>query len=159
MNIMVRSANSLKIEFGVTRYFGNIDIGDQGLVRGWAQPEAAHVWNDGHVAELAVGLTPKDIGLVRRVTFEGLPFVSERHTHQDVTLFANGLFAGFWRLPQSAEPVSLEALLPPHYWLPGPDESKIVFSFLTPDAVSPAELGAAADNRRLAFSLHSILIR
>lgn len=156
---MVRSDNSLKVDFGVTRAFGNADIGTRGLLRGWAAPEPAHVWNDGYVAELAVAAPLKDIGATRRVTFEGAPFVSAAHPQQDITLFANGLFAGFWRLGQSDEPVTLDAILPPHYWLAGPDESKITFSFLTPGAVSPAQIGAAADNRRLAFSFQSLLIR
>ena len=118
MNVMVRSTNFLKIDFGVIRAFGNTDIGPRGLLRGWAAPEATHVWNDGFVAELAVSAPLKEVGATRRVTFEGSAFVSAQHPHQDVTLFANGLFAGFWRLGQSDQPVIMEALLPPHFWQP-----------------------------------------
>ena len=146
----------LSLQPGVCRRFGAEDIGETGMVQGWAGVEPGHAWNDGVDAVLLVGtrLEPGPVELEIEVE----PYVTRQNPVQELTLYVNGARAGYWRM--SARVVTaLTAWIDPGWWRVVNDRAVLRLVFHMPQAISPAELGECDDLRQLAASFRSVQLR
>ncbi len=142
-----------RLEFGVTRFFGSIDVGRSGLWLGWAEPEDAHNWSEGCQSVLAVAISDPGEGCT--IEFAGEPYFNERCQRQDVILHVNGFHVGHWRLSDPASVVLSARIEKEQMFLRnGLMMLRCAWSF--PDSISPAALGLSADSRELAFCFRSI---
>jgi hypothetical protein len=106
-----------------------------------------HTWNDGNVSSIGFQvLGPIEDGALQ---ITGDPFIVEGVPAQDVFAYLNGLWIGFSR---SRETTTLVCPIGHRYVIPGQNR----LSFVMPDAISPREIGAGADMRRLAFAFRTI---
>jgi hypothetical protein len=145
----------LWLQPGLPRSFGTEDIGSGGLVSGWAAPEPGHTWNDGIDATLRIALRRADQPL--SLTLAAEPFVTRQNPTQDVTIYANGARAGFWRLTER-HVTQMVAWIDPIWWRLQDGGSVLRIVVHLPQSVSPAELGSGEDVRQLGLSCRSILL-
>lgn len=145
----------LSLQAGTPRRFGVEDIGETGMLSGWAGAEPGHAWNDGVDATLLVA-TRRQPGPVELV-FSVEPYVTRQNPSQELTLYANGARAGYWRLGRR-EVVSLSAWIDPGWWREVAERAVLRLVFHMPQSVSPAELGECQDFRRLGLSFRDIAI-
>jgi hypothetical protein len=149
--------NMLAYEAGVIRFFGKNDIGTNGLLKGWAKPEDMHAWNDGQVAELL--LSNETAGDVSLIVIEGQAYVNSQAPFQDITMFANGLFVGFWRLREGdSGKHRIEAEVGADLGVSYAGTGILRLTFLMPLSIRPSELGVGDDHRQLAFCFHSLMV-
>ncbi|WP_459696627.1 hypothetical protein [Acidisoma sp. C75] len=141
--------------FGVTRLFGNHDLGESGLISGWAGPEDGHVWNDGPEALMHAVFEPTNRPVT--LTIEGIPFLGGTIPFQDLTLYVNGARLGFWRLSQP-KVCTIEAIIEPEHIFLRQGYSVLSCAFHMPGATRPVEIGLGSDTRALAFCFHSICL-
>jgi hypothetical protein len=110
---------------------------------------AEHTWNDGYVASVRFQvLGPIDNGELK---ISGDPFIVDSIPSQEITAYLNGLWIGFSRFRAAATlvcPIGHSYLVPGHNRL----------SFVMPNAVSPSEIGAGSDRRRLAFAFRQVAL-
>jgi hypothetical protein len=150
------SVNVLNCDFGVSRLFGIADIGFQGMLKGWAEPEESHTWNDGVLSTLLLVAPPTKKSTL--LTIEAHPYVSERHPNQDISVYANGYFVGFWRMSSDVVNGRLECVILPKFWAEHDLGMSLMLAFVMPCSVRPLVLGAAVDHRELAFAFQSLLL-
>ncbi len=143
-------------DLGVSRLFGHGDLGDEGMVSGWAVPEDNHNWNDG--IEASFVLAVKAGGGVLELVVEGVPLTGETCPSQDITLYANGFRVGFWCLNEGG-PQRLTARIEPEqvFWRGKLGYIKCVW--VMPNSVRLSEIRDSTDTRQLAFCFRSILLR
>jgi hypothetical protein len=145
----------LDYSMGVTRLFCSADVGRRGMVGGWSQPEDSHTWNDGHEAVLSLATKPHAEPC--RLVVEGEPYLPMRQPTQNVTLYANGHRAGFWRL-SSRDHNHLEAVLEPEWWFLRGSCALMKLAFHLPDSIRPSDAIGAPDERLLGFCFRSFVI-
>jgi hypothetical protein len=145
----------LGLELGLTRLFGKADLDDDGLVSGWADPEDQHTWNDGLDAVMMIHTSGSDA--VRRLTFEGEPFLPIEVGLQDIALFANGFRIGFWRLRET-KTYALSATIEPEQFFVRDEYSLLRLSWHIPRSVRPADIGLGLDTRELGFCFRSLTL-
>lgn len=150
---MLDVVSGAQFELGVTRLFGDCDLGSTGLISGWATPEQAHCWNDGvdTTFEFEVMETSGSFTL----TFEAEPFLNERCPSQDVCLYVNGFRIGFWRLKEAqtyqlCAPIEREQL----FDRAGMMTAKCVWHI--PNSARPLDIGLGADIRELGLCFRSM---
>jgi len=150
-----REVVRLECQFGVTRHFGLTDMGYEGLVSGWSEPERSHVWNDGYDAILALSFPLPASGV--RAEFVLEPFIGEGIEAQDLTVFANGFRLGFWRVKSRAEFSCLVELYP--FQLVSVEGiARADFAFHSPGSVSPVEAYDNPDERLLGFCFRRLVL-
>lgn len=154
--MLAAGPSRLKTELGMIRLFGTEDINRQGLVRGWADPEDAHIWNDGPVAALSIGMNIPQEACILAV--EGEPFVSPRQPAQEITLYGNGIWLGFWRL-RSAEPSVMEAMVEPETFLCRGEDGVLNLTWHIPTSVRPSDIGVSGDGRELGFVFRTLVVK
>jgi hypothetical protein len=152
MNVSVE----LVLEAGVKRSFGLRDVGAHGLISGWATPEDEHTWNDGPTADLAIGT--KSVQSDYRLDIQGRPFLAPGCESQDVTLFANGLFVGYWQL-REAKPYVLSATIDNSVFVKKSGLGVAKLTWLVPKSCRPSELRLGDDHREIGFCFQSITLR
>lgn len=152
----VREGNILMCEPDVVRLFGAVDIGAQGQVDGWAEPEEGHVWNDGPEATLLIGVPAPTPRLL--LSLGGEPYVSRVRPTQEVTVFGNGLRLHFRQLARRA-PVTLAVALEPEWWLRRGRLAVMRLSLHLPLSVRPCDIADGPDGRALGFCLRSICLQ
>ena len=145
----------LSLQLGTARRFGAEDIGETGMCGGWAGTERGHAWNDGVDATLVVA-TRHHPGPVE-LTVEVEPYVTRQNPVQELTLYANGARAGYWRLSQR-DVTPLTAWIDPGWWRDLNDRAVLRLVFHMPQSISPAELGECNDLRQLGLSFRSIVL-
>ena len=143
-------------EPGVVRLFGTADIGARGQIAGWGEPEDGHVWNDGHEATLLIAVPVPAPRLL--LLIGGEPYISRIRPAQEVTLFANGLRIGFWRLSQRAD-TTLSVTLEPEWWLRRGGRAVMRFGLHLPNSVRPKDIADGPDGRELGFCFRSICLQ
>jgi hypothetical protein len=144
---------ALVLDIGVTRHFGLRDIGEAGLLSGWARGEYGHAWNDGIDATLLLALPHRPGPMA--LDFEVEPFVTPQNPVQDLTIFASGARAGFWRVTKR-QVTRISTWIDPVWWRDTPEGAAMRLVFHMPLSVSPQELGTCNDLRQLAFNFRSI---
>lgn len=149
-------ALSASLELGVTRLFGNGDIGSEGLVSGWASPEDAHTWNDG--SEAVMELTVQKPEQPYTLEFEGAPFVHAVCPSQEITLYCNGFRICSWKLDHPAAHTLVTNIEPEQLFL---RENKAFarLAWVLPNSTRPADVKLNDDGRRLGFCFRSLTIR
>jgi hypothetical protein len=143
-------------EPGVTRLFGNGDIGLSGLVSGWASPEEAHLWNDGAgaIMELAVPMPERRYTL----ELEGEPFIDAECPSQEMTLYCNGFWIGCWTL-KTRESYTLVATIEPEQLFTRNDAAFARLVWLLPKSTRPTDTKWNDDGRRLGFCFRALTFR
>ena len=154
--LVSRTRNILACEPDVVRLFGAADIGDQGQIDGWAEPEEGHVWNDGLEATLLIGVQAPPPRLL--LSLGGEPYVSRLRPAQEVTLFGNGLRIGYWRLAHRAD-VTLSVPLEPEWWLRRGRLAVMRLGVHLPQSVRPRDIADGPDGRELGFCLRWICLQ
>ncbi len=147
---------ALACEVGVVRLFGSADIGTQGQIAGWAEPEDGHLWNDGveAVLLLAVRAPPPRLLLI----LGGEPYVTRIRPMQEVTLFGNGLRIGYWRMTQRAE-TTLRVPLEPEWWLRRGPRALLRLGLHLPHSVRPKDIADGPDGRELGFCFRTLCLQ
>jgi hypothetical protein len=138
---------------GPVEHFGRTRAGLARLVSGWGEREQDHVWNDGFIAVIAVSRRTRPPALI--LSISGQPYLPTPGHAQEITLYTNGWFAGFWRL-DADRPYLLEALIEPEWWLGQGDAHVLQMGLLMPNAARPIKAAWGAERRRLAFCLRTI---
>jgi hypothetical protein len=87
------------------------------------------------------------------LTIEGQAFVSPKHPHLAIEVFANGSKLGGWQLSFGVEAGELEARVPRALV---PEDGHLRITFMIKDPVSPKELGISDDHRRLGLALRKM---
>jgi hypothetical protein len=139
-------------QIGVTRLFGNFDLAGTGLISGWSDPEDPHVWNDGPEAVLQIVTEP--VKRPVRLSIEGIPFIGGTCKFQDVSLYVNGMRAGFWRLRESKSYV-LSSTIEPEQTFERNGKSSLICAWHLPSSVRPVDMGLGKDTRELGFCFRS----
>lgn len=145
----------LSLQPGVPRCFGSDDIAETGMLQGWASCERGHAWNDGPDATLLVATRRRPEASELVVAVE--PYVTRQNPTQDLTLYANGARAGFWRL-SVREVTHLAAWIDPAWWREVGDRAVLRLVFHMPQSVVPHEIGDGDDRRQLGFSFRSLAL-
>ena len=151
-----RRRGMLECEPGVVRVFGRADIGAQGQIAGWAEPEDGHLWNDGHDATLLIAVAARPSRLL--LLLGGEPYVSRVRPVQEMTVYGNGLRIGHWRLTQRAE-VTLSATLEPEWWLQRGRRAVMRLGVHLPHSLRPKDAADGPDGRELGFCFRSICLQ
>jgi len=147
---------AMPLEPGVTRLFGNCDIGSSGMVSGWAPPEEAHSWNDGSgaIMELTVPTSDQPYTL----EFEGEPFVDSECPSQEITLYCNGFWIAQWNFKERKSCTLVANVEPEQLFVRnGGFFGRLVW--LLPDSTIPAGAKWNSDGRRLGFCFRALTIR
>jgi hypothetical protein len=150
-----RMSTGLELRIGRNERFGKSGL-ESGLLAGWSNTEEAHVWNDGVTAALLVSQCGCARPLV--VDVSGQPYLPRSDWVQDITLYANGWFAGFWRF-RDDKPGVLHARIEPAWWFMRSDRAYLQLTFLLPNSISPAQALGEPDRRQLAFCFRTIEFR
>ncbi len=152
---MLQMTDEVTCEPGVTRLFGDGDLGRHGLLSGWAAPEEGHVWNDGPeaVLRLRTGRPRAPCTL----TFEGEPFLGQGCARQDLVLYLNGFRIGFWRLTEPRT-YRLAATIEPEQLFERDGAAVARCIWHLPHSVRPAVLGQGTDTRELGFCFRTLTI-
>ncbi len=145
--------SEMVLEIGVTRLFGNCDIGLPGLMFGWSEPEEAHAWNDG--VEVVANVVAPSIRKPTRFTFEGEPFLAGGNPHQTVTLYINGFRLGYWQLTE-ARTYRLSVIIEPEQLFHRQGNSIARCVWHLPESARPVNLGVGSDSRALGFCFRSL---
>lgn len=152
----VHRDTALECEPGVTRLFGEADIGSQGMVDGWAMPEEGHNWNDGLEAVYAIAVRPPVPRL--QLVLSGEPYVTRARPIQELTLFGNGFRLAFWRMTARVETL-LDVALEPEWWHIRGQVARMRLLLHLPLSVRPKEINDGQDGRELGFCCRSICLR
>lgn len=147
---------ALDCETGVVRLFGTADIGTQGQVAGWAEPEDGHLWNDGVEATLLLAVRAPPPRLL--LLLGGEPYVTRVRPAQEVTLFGNGLRIGYWRMTQRAE-ITLAVPLEPEWWLARGSRALLRLGLHMPHSVRPKDIADGPDGRELGFCFRTLCLQ
>lgn len=153
--VPLRRLSMLWLQPGETRHFGTEDIGHAGLVGGWAGAEPGHAWNDGFDATLRIATDRADQPMLLMLAAE--PYVTRQNPNQDVTVYANGARAGFWRLT-IREVAQMPIWIDPSWWTTQGSHAELRLVVFLPQSVSPRELGDGEDMRLLGLSFRSLTL-
>lgn len=152
---MLSQTPGLSYETGVTRLFGNCDLGSLGFLEGWSLPEDAHIWNDGPEARLKIEMAaPRK---TCHITFRGMPYLAAGCLRQDVTLFVNGHLIRTWRLTENKN-YELSGMIEPEQFFNRRGRALVQCVWQIPNSVRPSDLGIGSDDRELGFCFRSLLI-
>jgi hypothetical protein len=146
---------ALNTTIGVVRCFGNGDIRESGLRAGWAAPEDAHNWNDGPESLLTVAAPPTALPVI--LAIEGVPLILPACVVQEITLYANGLRVGFWRL-REARAARLDVVIEPEYWHHRGAAGVLNLAFHLPHSLRLSSIDADGDHRELGFSFRTLAL-
>jgi hypothetical protein len=144
-----------EFEPGLTRSFGEPDIGPDVLSSGWSFPEEGHAWNDG--IEAALTLAVPRLTSACEISFAGEPFLNGTCEVQNMTLFVNGFRIRSWRLNEKKSYL-LTAPIEPEQIFHRENTSYLKCVWYLPDAVRPSALGVNSDDRELAFCFRYLTI-
>jgi hypothetical protein len=153
--LSVRRLSMLWMQPGETRHFGTEDIGTAGLLAGWAAAEPGHAWNDGFDATLRIATDRADQPML--LTLAAEPYVTRQNPIQDVTVYANGARAGFWRLT-ARDVAEMPIWIDPSWWTMQDGSATLRLVVFLPQSVSPRELGDGEDMRLLGLSFRSLTL-
>lgn len=148
--------HALDCEPGVVRLFGMADIGTQGQIAGWAEPEDGHLWNDGVEATLLLAVRAPPPRLL--LLLGGEPYVTRVRPAQEVTLFGNGLRIGYRRMTQRAE-TTLAVSLEPEWWLRRGPRALLRLGLHLPHSVRPKDIADGPDGRELGFCFRTLCLQ
>jgi Methyltransferase FkbM domain len=143
------------LRIGETITFSNPTNGENNyLLDGWSSPEEFGVWSDGNKAAIGFRLQFKE----RKagdllLTIEGQAFVSPKHPHVAIEVFANGSKLGGWPLSFGVKVGELVTRVPRALV---PEDGNVTITFIIKDPVSPKELGLSDDYRRLGLALRKM---
>jgi hypothetical protein len=146
-------STGFEIRVGRVERLGQGGIGRAGLVSGWSDTEDAHVWNDGATAVMIFGQRARPPALTLRVA--GAAYLPNDTHVQDIAIYVNGWWGGFWRMDERITYV-LEVRIEPEWWLARGDRHVAHISFVMPNAARPSDLSGARDQRRLAFCFRTL---
>ncbi len=138
---------------GPVQHFGRAPGGLARLISGWGDHEQEHVWNDGFIAVIAVTRRSRPPALI--LSISGQPYLPTQGQAQEITVYTNGWFAGFWRL-DADRPHRLDAPIESEWWSAQNDTHVLQIGLLMPNAARPVRASWGAERRRLAFCLHTI---
>ncbi len=141
---------------GPVEIFGNERAPLARLVSGWGEREQDQVWSDGFIAVVAVSRRSRPPPLI--LSIAGQPYLPAPGGAQEITVYANGWFAGFWRL-DADRPYLLDALIEPEWWLQQNQVHVLQVGLLMPNAACPDQPAWSAGRQRRAFCLRSIEFR
>jgi hypothetical protein len=135
--------------------FADAEVGDavkDVLLCGWLGTEATGTWSQGPEARLLLQLKP---GAFAKLEFNLLPFITDEHPRQRVSVTANDV---------PLEPLELTASSAPEITITVPasaipEDGRVDLGFRLPDAVSLRELGISTDRRKLGIRLLSLTVR
>jgi hypothetical protein len=150
---MASSGTTMKCELNTPYRVGTEGIGGRGMVAGWASPETGHNWNEGFEAVLLLstsGMTGPTMLVV-----EGTPYITDVQPAQDLTVYVNGHYAGFFRLTQSDDS-ELRVNIEPECWFHRNDAAVLKVVSHLPNSIRPIDVGDGRDRRQLGFSFHSL---
>lgn len=85
------------------------------------------------------------------------PYVTRQNPVQELTLYANGARAGFWRFSKR-EVIRFSACIDPMWWREQGDRSVLRLVFHMPQSVAPNDIGDGQDMRQLGFSFRSLTL-
>ncbi|MBG0791969.1 hypothetical protein IYY11_00395 [Methylocystis sp. H62] len=130
-------------EGGIFQYGKGLS-GNKTLVRGWGEPEKGFVWSEGKAA--ALSLPSRARAKLISATVWG--YASEGTPVQDVLVFMNGTFKGFFEI---SDKTTIDIAL-------GSAETSnpIDLLFYLPNAISPRKAEGLPDDRRIAIALVSL---
>jgi hypothetical protein len=153
--VAIDHVDTAVLDLGITRLFGQCDLGTTGLISGWSVPEEAHAWNNGPetVFELLTDLAQSRV----RMTIEGEPFLAPNLSRQALTLYVNGFRAGRWAL-SDPHTCALTVMLEPEQLFSRGDKRLARCVWHIPDSMPPAALGQGSDTRQLGFCFRSITL-
>jgi hypothetical protein len=147
------SLKCLSVERDVIRLFGQGDIANHGLVRGWALPEERHIWNNGFDATMIIEASLPTGPTT--VFIEGVPYLYGKSDWQEITLFANGYRVGWWHLTQSKQ-IILTARIEPEQWFNRQGRGFLNLTWHLPNSACPVDLGDGEDSRLLGFAFRTL---
>jgi hypothetical protein len=115
---------------------------------GWSGDAAdrTHTWIEGYVAKLKL---PLESANNERLLIADI--VPPEGYEQDLFIFVNGWFGGFWNVKR---PVEITVALESQLFKPGDN----VFAFVTPRAVRPADFVPDSDARLLGCAFRSLAL-
>lgn len=122
------------------------------LLCGWLDTEATGTWSYGPEARLLLQLKS---GSAAQLDFNLLPFVTQDHPRQRVSITANDQPLSELELTANSAP-EITITLPPTAM---PEDGRVDLGFQLPDAVSLRELGISTDRRKLGIRLLSLTVR
>lgn len=134
-----------------TESFVKISTAPRFLRSGWSPTNENGAWavGDKHIISFSI----LDADTARRIiiSLDMTPYVNDLIGAQSLTIICNGVVA----FRDSYTPRQTTAK--PTFEIPASSEIDIVF--MTPDAISPFEIGKSSDKRRLSFFLRSLSIK
>ncbi|EPM71016.1 hypothetical protein A584_10835 [Pseudomonas syringae pv. theae ICMP 3923] len=153
--VSVSSAQCLSERANESSYCrGRVDFSTAGLVdqrrlKGFGSAENIGAWIVGRSAEFncILDAQPPSVMVV-----DWIPFVNSKHPKQAVKVLINGLEQYSSVLTESAV-TATEIKLPPS------NGDKLVVTFLTPDSVSPQQLGMSEDKRSLSVLVKAVTFK
>lgn len=134
--------------------FSTRGTGSKYLMSGWSAPENEGVWSAEGVARIVIPLTEEtSSSIVLRI----LPFLSESHLQQRISIELNSISVGTWELDvNNSEDVTISI---PSTLRESIRESGLLdIVFRLPDAVQPSALGISSDTRQLGIFLYSLTV-
>ncbi len=149
-------STGFELHVGRVERLGLGGIGRAGLISGWSETEADHVWNDGSTAVLLFAHPARPPALTLAVS--GQPYLPHESYFQEVSIYVNGWWAGFWRLKANTSS-TLEARIDPEWWFRRDDRNVVRISFVMPNYARPVEFGGGNDERGLAFCFRTLEFR
>jgi len=150
-----KASNLLECQTGVIRLFGIADIGQRGLLSGWAFPEEGHTWNEGYDAALSISVSAAPAPCM--LLIEGEPYVSRQQPVQDITIYANGHRGGFWRMSERTE-FALLMPIEPEWWFARGNIWTLKLVFHLPNSIRPVDIGDGEDGREIGFCFRTFQI-
>jgi hypothetical protein len=153
---LAQAANLPDFELGVTRFFGRSGLNDRYFDSGWAAPEENHSWNDGIDASLLVALKSRPAQACA-LKIRGVPYLTNSIHSQDITLYANGYRAGFWRI-DSRQTHLLVAEIAPEFWVERNGKGVAKFVWHIPGSAKPSDSSGVNDKRQLGFCFQDITL-
>jgi hypothetical protein len=137
------------IELGEVIYFSHALNVSKVMREGWSEPEKTGVWSEDECSEIALRLAKSLSGF--RMVFDLRPFADHGNS-QAATVAVNGREFGHWLFKTGERrSVAVDARLPA-------PEDRISIFIRHQHPISPHELGAGDDKRKLGVFLHSLQI-
>ncbi len=130
--------------------------GDALTSYGWSQPELAHTWSVGMLAQLVLRIPPTRAQRGIVLVFEVRPLVTSNHPRLDVEVFANGVKVADWSYRQGTPLDEFRRLAIPGDVL---RTQPLRIDFHIKNPASPIRLGTAPDTRDLGLCLSSLEIK
>ncbi len=145
------------VDIGTTYFFTQETADcDFQLVHGFSDIEAWGVWTDGAEACVRIRL-PKCDAATLQVIFGISPFVQSSHPHLDVEVMINGTSAAMWSFHfETVTNTERRNMIVPTRQLDASRHAWLTFHIKSP--ISPMELGASSDSRRMGLGFKSFVV-